>query len=64
MSIENTHREKEDQWSLKDMHHVRQKLQKTSKNPEEVLSPHILNKYSKLEYWKYPDSQYLKNGIN
>jgi sulfotransferase len=64
MSIENTHREKEDQWSLKDMHHVRQKLQKTSKNPEEVLSSDILNKYSKLEYWKYPDSQYLKNGIN
>ena len=64
MSIENTHREKEDQWSLKDMHHVRQKLQKTSKNPEEVLSSYILNKYSKLEYWKYPDSQYLKNGIN
>ena len=64
MSIENTHREKEDQWSLKDMHHVRQKLQKTSKNPEEVLSPHILNKYSKLEYWKYPDSLYLKNVIN
>lgn len=64
MSIENTHREKEDQWSLKDMHHVRKKLQKTSKNPEEVLSSHILNKYSKLEYWKYPDSQYLKNDIN
>jgi len=64
MSIENTHREKEDQWSLKDMHHVRQKLQKTSKNPEEILSSDILNKYSKLEYWKYPDSQYLKNGIN
>jgi sulfotransferase len=64
MSIENTHREKEDQWSLKDMHHVRQKLQKTSKNPEEVLSSDILNKYSKLEYWKYPDSQYLKNDIN
>lgn len=64
MSIQNTHREKEDQWSLKDMHHVRQKLQKTSKNPEEVLSSHILNKYSKLEYWKYPDSLYLKNGSN
>lgn len=64
MRIENTHREKEDQWSLNDMHYVRQKLQKTSKNPEKVLSSHILNKYSKLEYWKYPDSLYLKNGSN
>jgi sulfotransferase len=64
MRIENTHREKEDQWSLKDMHYVRQKLQKTSKTPEKVLSSHILNKYSKLEYWKYPDSLYLKNGSN
>ena len=42
------------------MHHVRNKVQKISKKPEDVLSPFILNKYSKLEYWKYPNSTYLK----
>ena len=30
------------------------------KKPEDVLSPRILNKYKKLEYWKYPDSPYLE----
>ena len=50
----------EKQWNLKDMHHVRQKVKRTSKRPEDVLSPRILNKYKKLEYWKYPDSPYLE----
>ena len=45
------------------MHYVRSKVKKTSKKPEEVLSSFILNKYKKLEYWKYPDSPYLiENG--
>ena len=63
-NVKNNHRESEKQWNLKDMHHVRNKVQKISKKPEDVLSPFILNKYSKLEYWKYPDSTYLKNGSN
>ena len=60
-NVKNNHRESEKQWNLKDMHYVRNKVQKISKKPEDVLSPFILNKYSKLEYWKYSDSTYLKN---
>lgn len=64
-NVQNNHRESEDQWNLKDMHYVRDRVKKTSKNPEDVLSPFILNRYKKLEYWKYPDSPYLvKNGSN
>ena len=63
-NVKNNHRESENQWNLKDMHYVRNKVQKISKKPEDVLSPFILNKYSKLEYWKYPNSTYLKNGSN
>ena len=59
-NVKNNHRESEKQWNLKDMHHVRNKVQKISKKPEDVLSSFILNKYSKLEYWKYPDSPYLE----
>ena len=40
------------------------KLRGFSKRPEDVLSPRILNKYKKLEYWKYPDSPYLKQYGN
>ena len=63
-NIKNNHRESEKQWNLKDMHHVRNKVQKISKKPEDVLSPFILNKYSKLEYWKYPNNTYLENDSN
>lgn len=56
--IENTHRELEDQWYLKDMHHVRSKLEKKSKKPKDVLSDYVLNRYSNLEYWKYSDHRY------
>ena len=63
-NVENNHRENDDQWYLKDMHYVRKEVKKTSKKPEDVLSPYILNKYKQLEYWKYPESPYLKNGNN
>tara|TARA_R110000851_G_scaffold22681_2_gene67134 strand:+ start:508 stop:1329 length:822 start_codon:yes stop_codon:yes gene_type:complete len=56
--IENTHREIDDQWYLKDMHHVRKKLEKKSKKPQDILSADILNKYSNLEYWKYTNHRY------
>ena len=59
-NVINTHREDEGQWKLSDMHEVRRKVQKTSKTPEEVLSPRILNKYKNLEYWKNSESPYLK----
>ena len=59
-NVANTHRESEKQWNLKDMHHVRKQVKRISKRPEDVLSPRILNKYKKLEYWKYPDSLYLE----
>ena len=58
-NVENNHRENDDQWYLKDMHYVRKEVKKTSKKPEDVLSPYIINKYKKLEYWKYPESPYL-----
>lgn len=62
-NVINNHREMDTEvWNLKDMHHVRNEVKKISKNPEDVLSPYILNKYKKLEYWKYSDSLYLKNG--
>ena len=63
-NVENKHREIDDQWYLKDMHHVRKEVKKKSKKPEDVLSPYILNRYKKLEYWKYPNSPYLTNGNN
>ena len=63
-NVTNTHRESEKQWNLKDMHHVRKQVKRISKRPEDVLSPRILNKYKKLEYWKYPDSPYLKQYGN
>ena len=56
--IENAHREVDDQWYLKDMHYVREKLEKKSKKPEDILSDDILNKYSNLEYWKYSNHRY------
>jgi sulfotransferase len=64
-NLENKNREYDEEvYSLRDMHYVRKEIKKISKSPEDVLSPYILNKYSNLEYWKYPDSPYLRNGIN
>jgi len=63
-NVENNHRENEKPWNLKDMHHVRKEVKKISKKSEDVLSSRILNRYKQLEYWKYPDSIYLRNGIN
>jgi len=57
--IDNTHRETEYQWKLKDMHSVRRKLSKKSKRPEDVLSQEVLNKYKNLEYWKYSNHRYF-----
>jgi len=56
--IENTHREIDDQWYLKDMHHVRKELKKVSQDPKTILSEATLNKYSNLEYWKNPSHRY------
>ncbi len=56
--IENAHREVDDQWYLKDMHYVREKLEKKSKKPEDILSDDILNKYRNIEYWKYSNHKY------
>jgi len=59
-NIYNHHRELDNEvYALKDMHHVRKELKKTSKKPQDVLSDFILNKYSKQEYWKYSDHRYL-----
>jgi sulfotransferase len=57
-NIENTHREIDDQWYLKDMHHVRKRLEKKSKSPQDVLSQEIINTYSNLEYWKNYNHRY------
>jgi sulfotransferase len=57
-NVENKHREIDDQWYLKDMHHVRKEVKKKSKKPESILSDEILNRYSNLEYWKYSNHKY------
>ena len=57
--IENTNREIDDQWCLKDMHYVRDKLEKKSNKPENILSSYILNRYTNLEYWKYSNHKYF-----
>lgn len=60
-NIQNNHRELDNEiYDLKDMHQVRTAIKKISKNPQDVLSDYILNKYNRLEYWKYSDSPYLK----
>lgn len=59
-NVENHHQEQDQTWNLKDMHYVRKKVEKKSLRPEDVLPPEIINKYNKLEYWKYSDSPYLK----
>jgi sulfotransferase len=56
--ITNLHRENESQWNLNDMHDIRNKLQKTSNNPEKILSDYVLTKYNKMEYWKYSSHNY------
>jgi len=56
--IENPHREIDDQWYLKDMHHVRKKLEKKSKYPQDILSKEVINAYSNLEYWKNSNHTY------
>lgn len=64
-NIQNYHRELDNEvYSLKDMHHVRKELKRTSKEPENVLSDYILNKYSKQEYWKYSDHRYSVDGTH
>lgn len=62
--IENTHREDESQWNLKDMHYLHNKLEKKSLKPETVLSDQIINMYSNMEYWKYSNHNFNNNGIN
>lgn len=60
-NVSNNHRENDTEvWNLKDMHYVRKEIKKTSKKPEDVLSPYIINKYEKMEYWKYSDSPYFQ----
>lgn len=64
-NVKNDNRECDNEiYSLKDMHYVRKEVKRISLNPEEVLSPYILNKYRNLEYWKYSNSPYLRNGFN
>jgi sulfotransferase len=57
--IDNPVRESDHQWNLNNMHHVRRKLEKKSRQPEDVLSEEILNNYKNLEYWKYSNHRYF-----
>ena len=41
------------------MHYVRDKLEKKSNKPENILSSYILNRYTNLEYWKYSNHKYF-----
>lgn len=51
--IENIHRERDAEvYGFADMHEVRQKLEKVSLKPEEVLSENILSKCKGAEFWR------------
>lgn len=51
--IENIHREKDQEvYGIADMHDVREKLNKVSADPREVLSENILEKCKGTEFWR------------
>jgi hypothetical protein len=51
--IENIHRERDAEvYGFADMHEVRQKLEKISLKPEEMLSENILSKCKGAEFWR------------
>lgn len=52
-NVENIHREHDDKvYGISDMHHVRSKVKRTSKRPEEILSKKIIDDVSGLEFWR------------
>ena len=52
-NIENIHRENDKEvYGLADMHEVRNKLGKVSKDPKDVLSENILNLCKGTEFWR------------
>jgi len=55
-NVQNKYREKDSiAYKLKDMHEVRPEVKRTSKRPEEVLSSYVIQKYSRLEFWRTDD---------
>jgi len=51
--IENVHQENDGAvYGLVDMHHVRNKLNKVSANPRDVLSPFIMSQCENAEFWR------------
>ena len=55
--------EDDTEWGLKDMHKVRKELKKISKDPRDILSQFILNKYDNFEFWKNNDHRYVFQEI-
>jgi sulfotransferase len=52
-NLVNIHQENDAQiYGFEDMHHVRSKVKSTSKNPEEVLSPAIIEMCQGAEFWR------------
>jgi len=51
-NIINTTPEDDGIYGLRGMHDVRKTINKRNINPQEILSPYILNKYSNLEFWR------------
>lgn len=54
-NIKNIAHEDDRIYGLKGMHDVRSSISKSSINPQEILSPYILNKYAGLEFWRISD---------
>lgn len=55
-NIENKFHERDETYGLYGMHDVRRRLSRSTVNPEGVLSPYILQKYSNMEFWRNHES--------
>ena len=53
-NIVNQYQEVDSTWGIDNMHRVRSKLQKTSRNPYDVLGKELVQKYSGMEFWRKP----------
>jgi len=52
-NIKNSLREEDTKrWGLDEMHYVRKKIEKISKNPHDVLPKKIIDEYKNLEFWR------------
>ena len=51
-NLENKFSSRDDLLGLPDLHYVRNNVEKTSRNPHDVLPPSIIKKYKDMEFWR------------